>query len=313
MAIALAAGYEGSRARLPDEEGYIERDGVHVHWERYGNSRHTILFLPTWSIVHSRIWRNQIAYFAREFRVVVFDGRGNGKSDRPLDPAAYAPHEFVADALAVMDASDTEQATVVSLSMSTIWNLLLTALHPDRVNAAAFVGPTPYAVSDPFPEWSLQPFNERFDSYEGFQGQNRWFILEHYEEFVGYWTRLVTAERHSTRAIEFGIGMALETSPEVIVATLDAGAGHDYYCTADRLRQAGQALRPVARQLRCPVVVIGGALDAIALPHWASALADDTSGEFVLIEDAAHHPGGRKPVRFNLELRHFVEQVAART
>jgi pimeloyl-ACP methyl ester carboxylesterase len=152
MAIAVAPSYEGSRVMVPDEDGYVERDGVRVFWERYGHGQPTILFLPTWSIVHSRVWRNQIAYFARHFRVVVFDGRGNGKSDRPREPGAYHPKEFVADALAVMDASSTPAAIVVSLSMATVWNLGLAAMQPGRVHAAVFVGPSPYAVSEPFPQ-----------------------------------------------------------------------------------------------------------------------------------------------------------------
>jgi pimeloyl-ACP methyl ester carboxylesterase len=310
MAIAVARSYDGSRAMLPDEDGYVERDGVRVFWERYGNGEPTILFLPTWSIVHSRVWRNQIAYFGRHFRVIVFDGRGNGKSNRPLEHGAYRPGEFVADALAVMDASATPSAIVVSLSMSTAWNLGLTAMAPERVLAAVFVGPSLYAVCEPFPEWSREPFNDRLESYGGFRGQNRWFILEHYDEFLDFWFRLGIPEPHSTRAIEYATGMALETTPEVVLATLEAHGMADYHCTADRLRDAGATLRPLARRVRCPVLVLEGALDAIAPPHWARALAHDTGGEFCLIEDAGHLPGGRKPVRFNLELRRFVERVS---
>jgi pimeloyl-ACP methyl ester carboxylesterase len=311
MAIAVAPEYEGSRAMAADEDGYIERDGVRVFWERYGDGEPTVLFMPTWSLVHSRVWRAQIPYFARHFRVVVFDGRGNGKSDRPLDPAAYHPRDFVADALAVMEASSTERAILVSLSLGTVWNLMLGAVAPERVQAAAFVGPSTYAVCDPFPSWSQVPFNERFDSYDGFEGQNRWFIQDYYTEFVDYWVRLGTPEPHSSRAIEYAVGMALETTPEVVMATLDARFVDSYHCTADRLREAGKILQPLARQIRHPVLVINGELDAIAPTHWARALAQDSRGELVVIEGAGHHPGGRKPVRFNLELRRFVEQVAA--
>ena len=61
---------DGSRARLPDEEGYIERDGVRVFWESFGAGEQTVFFLPTWTLVHSRVWKAQIAYFARHFRAV---------------------------------------------------------------------------------------------------------------------------------------------------------------------------------------------------------------------------------------------------
>ena len=66
----------------------------------------TVLLLPTWSIVHSRFWKVQIPYLARHFRVVTFDGRGNGRSDRPAGADAYSANEFAADALAVMDATE---------------------------------------------------------------------------------------------------------------------------------------------------------------------------------------------------------------
>ena len=80
---------EQSRARYPDRTGYVERDGVRVFWEQYGDGEPAMLFLPTWSIVHSRVWKAQIPYCARYARVLTFDPRGKGRSDRPLEPAAY--------------------------------------------------------------------------------------------------------------------------------------------------------------------------------------------------------------------------------
>ncbi len=49
----------------------------------------TLLLLPPWSIVHSRFWKLQVPYLARHFRVITFDGRGNGRSDRPDSAADY--------------------------------------------------------------------------------------------------------------------------------------------------------------------------------------------------------------------------------
>ena len=98
------------RARYPDEQSHVERDGVRVFYGLYGDGHPTVLLLPTWSAVHSRAWKAQIPYLARHFSVVTFDGRGNGRSDRPSGVDPYAPDEFVADALAVLDATGTEQA-----------------------------------------------------------------------------------------------------------------------------------------------------------------------------------------------------------
>src|SRR5688572_19635719 len=112
------------RARYPDQEGYIERDGVRVHYELFGNGEPTLVLLPPWSIVHSHVWKNQVPYLARHFRVLTFDGRGNGMSDSPESPDAYGTRVTAEDALAVMDATGTDQAVFVSFSQSTSCNLI---------------------------------------------------------------------------------------------------------------------------------------------------------------------------------------------
>jgi hypothetical protein len=48
------------RACQPSRDGYVERDGVKVHYEVYGDGEPTVLLLPTWSIIHSRHWKMQI-------------------------------------------------------------------------------------------------------------------------------------------------------------------------------------------------------------------------------------------------------------
>jgi pimeloyl-ACP methyl ester carboxylesterase len=45
---------QSTRPRYPDREGALERDGVRLQWEGFGHGDPTLLFLPTWSIVHSR-------------------------------------------------------------------------------------------------------------------------------------------------------------------------------------------------------------------------------------------------------------------
>ncbi|HEY7281323.1 MAG TPA: alpha/beta hydrolase, partial [Actinomycetota bacterium] len=130
------------RAREPDRDGFVERDGVKVAYEVFGAGEPTVLLLPAWSIVHSRIWKMQVPYLSRHFRVVTFDGRGNGRSDRPPDAEAYADVEYVKDAVAVMDASGAGSAVVVGLSRGGSWALQLASAHPDRVLGTVFIAPT---------------------------------------------------------------------------------------------------------------------------------------------------------------------------
>src|SRR5215207_3194004 len=66
----LAPVHEQTRARYPDHEGFVERDGVRLFYEVYGDGDPTVFLLPTWSIIHSRHWKMQIPYLARHCRVV---------------------------------------------------------------------------------------------------------------------------------------------------------------------------------------------------------------------------------------------------
>ena len=48
MATGLAVQREQSQARYPDEEGFVERDGVRTFYEVYGHGEPTVVLLPTW-------------------------------------------------------------------------------------------------------------------------------------------------------------------------------------------------------------------------------------------------------------------------
>jgi class 3 adenylate cyclase len=71
-------------------------------------------------------------------RVVSFDKRGTGLSD----PVAHAPtlEESVDDMRAVMDAAGCERADLVGISEGGTMAVLMTASHPDRVNALVLFG-----------------------------------------------------------------------------------------------------------------------------------------------------------------------------
>ena len=121
------------RARYPDQDGFVERGGVKIGYEVFGTGGPALVFAPIDAIVHSHAWKAQVPYLARSRRIVTIDPRGNGRSDRPVDPGAYADTEFVADTLAVMDALEIGAAVLVGLCTSGWRSLLTAALHPDRV------------------------------------------------------------------------------------------------------------------------------------------------------------------------------------
>ena len=126
---------DGGRARLPDATGVaVAEDGVRLAYDVYGSGDPTIVLLPSAPIVHARQWKAQIPYLSRHYRVIAFDGRGNGRSDRPTDPAAYHDDRMTDDIAAVMDATDTPRALLVGLCFDGVWRAVrLAAEAPERV------------------------------------------------------------------------------------------------------------------------------------------------------------------------------------
>jgi pimeloyl-ACP methyl ester carboxylesterase len=289
------------RACQPSRDGYVERDGVKLHYEVYGSGEPTVFLLPTWSIMHSRHWKMQIPYLARHCRVLTFDGRGNGRSDRPVGPEAYRPAEFTADALAVMDATGTERAVLVAMSRGATWALELGALHPERVAGIVFIAPGLPLVPMSADRLS-HSFSRRLDTTEGWAKFNQHYWREYYREFLEFFFSQMFTEPHSTKPIEDTVGWGLETDPETLIAT-QLGVRHHGGPVADP-----DGAADLAQRLRCPVLVVHGDEDAIR--PWASGakLAELAGGELVTIEGSGHAPHVRDPVKVNLLLRDFIRR-----
>src|SRR4051794_36348688 len=282
---------EQTRARYPDEAGDVVRDGVRLHWEVYGTGEPTVFLLPTWSIIHSRHWKMQIPYLARHCRVLTFDGRGNGRSDRPA--GGYDEREFADDALAVMDATGTDHAQLVSLSLGAQRALLLAAEQPERIDGAVFICPS-VPFGEPVPGRRLYAWKDQLDTDEGWAKYNRYYWLRDYRGFLEFFFSQMFTEPHSTKPIEDCVTWGLETTPETLIATQLAE-------DLDR-----DAVLELSRDVRCPVLVIQGTDDAITGPGRGIALADATGGELVLLQGSGHGPHVRDPVKVNLLLRDFV-------
>ncbi len=295
MGPAAAAAREQTRARYPDEEGFVERGGVRLFYEVYGTGEETILLLPTWSIVHSRFWKAQIPYLSRHLRVVTFDGRGNGRSDRPSGAELYTPEEFAADALAVLDATGTPSAALGALSCGALWATILAADHPDRVDAVVYIAPA-VGLAPNHPERDISPFEDAAEHDEEWAKYNRHYWARDYLGFLEFFFGKCFNEPHSSKQIEDCIGWALETTPETLT---DATRGIGGQCTVEQFRDT-------CARVSCPTLVIHGDADLVRPLAQGRELAAATGGELVTLHGSGHIPSARDPVRVNLLLRDFL-------
>jgi pimeloyl-ACP methyl ester carboxylesterase len=307
---ARASG-EQSRARYPDATGFVERDGVRVAWESYGSGEQTILFLPTWTLVPSRVGKAQTPYFARHFRVVTFDPRGNGASDRPADPRAYDEREFAQDAIDVLDACGVERAVLVAFSTGAQRAMLVADEHPERVEGIVFIGPyTPVSrVRSLRARLLRSPKAARLANRPPLTtrgwGKVNPYYWRHggYADFVRWWAELMLTEPHSTKQIEDAITWSHETDGETLALT-----GACQMATPFTRR----AQIELARRVRCPVLVIHGTKDKVTPHADGRVLAKLTGGRLETVHEAGHMPHARKPVQVNLAVREFVDGTPRR-
>jgi pimeloyl-ACP methyl ester carboxylesterase len=264
----------------------------------HGDGPTTVLLLPPWSIVHSRIWKLQVPYLARHAQVVVYDPRGNGHSDRPASPSSYADAELVADAVVVLDAVGVQEAVVVGLSLGARVLLGLAADHPERVRGAMFVGPLIELVDKPDPIGAA--FEEERESYEGWWRWNAHHWREDQAGFAGFFFGEAFPEPHSTRQFEDAVAWALETDADTLVATVSPGR---------RVLGPAEALA-ATEKVRCPTIVVHGDDDRITPLSDGVALARALGSPLDVVAGGGHCVNARHPVWFNLRLRRFVEQVA---
>jgi len=287
------------KAREPDRSGRAERDGVGLHWDCYGNGSPAIMFVPTWPIVPADVWKLQVPHFARSHRVVTFDGRGGSRSDHPAGEAAYTHDQYAADITAVLDATATASAILVTVSRGAAPAIQFAAEHPDRALGIVAIGPAvPLA-----PQHARLgvPFDEVLDAYEGWAKYNRHSWQRDYLGFLEFFFGRMFNESHSTKQIEDCVGWGLETDPAVIADT-----------HAGQMSSLGRAqLRALCARVRCPVLVIHGDEDEIQ-PHARGAALAEATGGLVTIVGGGHGPMARDPIIINRLIEEFVDMTSPR-
>ena len=121
------------RARDPDRDGFADHHGTRVFYEVYGAGEPTLVLVASNPIVDSRQWKAQVPYLSRHYRVVTFDGRGNGRSDRSVAPAAYTEQAYLGELAAVLEATGSDRVVLVGLCHDGVWrSLRFAADHPGR-------------------------------------------------------------------------------------------------------------------------------------------------------------------------------------
>ncbi|HEX6150956.1 alpha/beta fold hydrolase [Nocardioides sp.] len=292
------------RAREPDRAGYVERDGVRVYYECFGEGDRTIVFVPADVYVTSRMWKAQVPYLARRHRVVVIDPRGNGRSDRPLDPAAYSDLEYDADLIAVMDELGIERAVLAGLCMSAYYSLLSAARHPDRAEGVVAIAAwaaegTPRRDRGNNYLQAVEEWESPFEGGDGWWQFNRELWLTDWPRWPAFFFSQIINDSHSTKIYEDLVGWACEsTGPAQVAAQLAPLSAGTPEATAELLAR-----------IECPGLVIHGNLDACQVLARGAHIARLAGAELLALGGSGHVPVGRDPIAVNHAIEDFMRRI----
>jgi pimeloyl-ACP methyl ester carboxylesterase len=288
----------------PAATGTVRRGAVDIAWERFGGGSPALLFVGVDPIVESQMWKGQVPWLARRHTVITFDPPGNGRSTRTTDPRAYGDGEYLAAALAVLDANGVEHAVVAGVCQGAGVALLLAAEHPERVDGVVAINPG-LVLSPAHAHRRRLPgrtFDDVIDEPEGWEKENREHWRRDWADYAHFFFGQLLPEPHSTKQHDDCVGWAAGTTGEQMLAYC--------FCDPPTPRDDEEYATDVCRRVRCPVLVINGDRDMCQPSERSRRVAELTGGELAVIEGAGHLPHARDPVRVNLEIAGFLRRLA---
>lgn len=275
-----------SEQKAPDGGEWTQANGVR-HWlEVCGAGAHTIVFVHG-LLLASESYDHQVAAFRDRYRIVRYDLRGQGRSEKPrrgLDIDTLAD-----DAAAIIDAHGGGGAHLVGFSMGAFIAMRVAARRPDCVRSLTLIGPSASA-EDPAK-------------------------IPRYDRLIAV-TKLLGARPFAGVMLKILFGDAFLDAPE------NRAAIRKWRAKLERLpRSVARAAHASARRqaiqdelaaIRAPTLVVSGAEDRPISPREARVVHEGIRGsQLSVFEKTGHAVMIERPTAFNEVLARFLAEIDA--
>jgi pimeloyl-ACP methyl ester carboxylesterase len=238
---------------IPETHYTKAADGAHIAYQEVGEGSIDILFVLGWVTHIERMWAEprlarffeRLASFAR---VMVFDKRGVGLSDRVSEDRLPSLEVRMDDARAVMDSVGSERAVVLGVSEGGPMATLFAATYPERTIALIVFGTSLCWNNAPDYPWSV--------SSEAFEAEHR--------ERAESNDRLWGTKELATDALASGFAPSLATDQPTVewLADYMRNAASPGAANALARMNLGIDVRPATPAIHLPTLVLARDGDA---------------------------------------------------
>ncbi len=225
-------------------------NGIKLHYEVSGEGPSVVLIGGLGSQISS--WATQIPIYSRYFRVLAFDNRGAGLSDKPLN--SYTIEDMADDTAALLDCLGIQSASFVGKSMGGMIAQWLGIKYPDRVNRLV-LGCTSAARDEVGNE--ILRIGREIATKAGLR--TVWLTAL----YLGYTREYIENNLGSIKE-----SLALVTESE---EAINGYIGQSLACESHNVRD-------LLHKIKCPTLVLLGERDQIASPMRSRELAELISG-----------------------------------
>ncbi len=245
--------------------------------------------------VDSRVSAPLVPDLSRSFRVVTYDPRGIGCSDRPA--TGYRLDDHVADALAVMTSAGLTRASLIGASLGTEVAVILAARHPELVDRLILIDPTIDVDADPAVIPDHDGFWAERASYDGWERWNAAYWRRDWPGFARWFLGAAFNEPGSEALVEAILALALDADPDVLIEQ-----------QFEQYRENDGAVAPAhLTALMSPTLVLHGELDQSAPLEMGEAVAARIPGAtLAVVAGGCHRPDIRSPELVNPLLIEFL-------
>ena len=235
---------------------------------------------------HGAYWRPQVRALMNRYRVVLYDHRGTGQSDRADLPEDYAVSHMAGDIAAILDGLDYEAAHIVGHAAGALAGLQLALDRPERVLSVSAANG--WAVCEPH---TLRCFDIRMGIYRA-GGPEAYLKAQPLFLFPAEWIA-DHLEELDAQAHYHAAGFQSE---KALTARIKALSNFD--------------IRERLSNIACPVLVIGSLDDMLVPVRAAAKLAEGLPNpQFVAVPWGGHAVNITVPEEFDRYLLTFLREL----